>query len=76
MVARSRPATPIELSASDFEALVAFVRDGLLDQRASPQRLCRLVPAGVPSGFPTMRFDGCPRREDDPRPQVWKPRSG
>ena len=52
-------ATPIDLSEREFNALVAFVRDGLLDGRANKQRLCDLVPARVPSGFPTMLFDEC-----------------
>jgi cytochrome c peroxidase len=55
-------ATPIDLSAREFNALVAFVRDGLLDERAKRQSLCDLIPAKVPSGFPTMRFEGCPQR--------------
>jgi cytochrome c peroxidase len=62
-------ATPIHLSDREFNALVAFVRDGLLDERASAQRLCDLVPAAVPSGFPTMRFEAC-----RPRPHTEKPR--
>jgi len=52
---------PIDLSAEEFENLVAFVRDGLLDSRATKQNLCKLVPATVPSGFPTMLFENCPR---------------
>jgi len=55
-------ATPIDLNAREFNALVAFVRDGLLDERAKRQSLCDLIPAEVPSGFPTMRFEGCPQR--------------
>jgi cytochrome c peroxidase len=54
-------ATPIELSADELNNLVAFVRDGLLDERATRQNLCRLVPPAVPSGFPTMRFENCPQ---------------
>lgn len=54
-------ATPIELSPDEVNQLVAFVRDGLLDQRATKQHLCRLVPQAVPSGFPTMRFETCPQ---------------
>ncbi|MBK5295804.1 MAG: hypothetical protein JJE40_01525 [Vicinamibacteria bacterium] len=55
-------ATPIDLNAREFNALVAFVRDGLLDHRADKQSLCGLVPATVPSGFQTMRFEECPQR--------------
>ena len=59
-------ATPIRLTGREFAALVAFVRDGLLDERARPHALCELVPASVPSGYPMMRFDECrPRRKDD-----------
>jgi cytochrome c peroxidase len=54
-------ATPINLSADEFRNLVAFVRDGLLDERATKRNLCRLVPNRVPSGFPTMRFETCPQ---------------
>jgi cytochrome c peroxidase len=53
--------TPVDLSAAEFHHLVAFVRDGLLDERATRQNLCRLVPGAVPSGFPTMRFETCPQ---------------
>lgn len=52
-------ATPVLLSDHEFRALVTFVRDGLLDQRAQSQNLCSLVPASVPSGLPVLRFEGC-----------------
>jgi len=52
-------ATPTVLSATEFNALVAFVRFGLLDERARRDNLCELIPSSVPSGFPTMRFEGC-----------------
>jgi cytochrome c peroxidase len=52
---------PIQLSADEFENLVAFVRDGLLDPRVSKQNLCKLPPAAVPSGMPVFRFEGCPQ---------------
>jgi cytochrome c peroxidase len=55
-------AKPIDVTAREFEALVAFVQDGLLDERASRQNLCALVPGSVPSGYPTMRFEECPQR--------------
>ena len=51
---------PPELSAEEFADLVEFVRNGLMDPRASRHSLCRLVPDSVPSGLPTMRFEGCP----------------
>lgn len=52
-------ATPISLHAGEFEALVAFVRFGLLDDRAGPQNLCALIPKSVPSGYSTMQFQAC-----------------
>jgi hypothetical protein len=52
---------PIELSPRNFQALVAFVRDALLDERAKRQNLCALIPNSVPSGYPTMRFEECPQ---------------
>jgi len=54
-----RVAKAMPLSTRDFDALVAFVRDGLLDPRALPANLCQLVPAAVPSGMPVARFEGC-----------------
>jgi cytochrome c peroxidase len=54
-----RVAEPIDLRPEEFNALVAFVRDGLLDPRALPENLCHLVPAVVPSGLEVARFQGC-----------------
>jgi cytochrome c peroxidase len=50
-------ATPIELTTKQFEQLVAFVRDGLLDERAKPDNLRRLIPRRVPSGRPVFTFE-------------------
>lgn len=47
---------PVTLSAEEFEALVDFVGNGLLDPDARPQRLRRLVPEKLPSGRPGLRF--------------------
>lgn len=55
----------ISLSAQEFGDLVAFVRFGLLDDRAQPRSLCRLVPRSVPSGLDLIQFEDCP-----PPPQV------
>ena len=52
--------TPIHLSGGEFEALVVFVRDGLLDERAKKKNLCPLIPASVPSGYTGMVFEECP----------------
>jgi cytochrome c peroxidase len=59
VLARLDPAlsSPIILSESQFEQLVAFVRHGLLDPRATPERLRRLVPHSVPSGRPMLVFE-------------------
>jgi cytochrome c peroxidase len=59
VLARLDPAlsTPIVLTESQFEQLVAFVRHGLLDPRATPERLRRLVPRTVPSGRPMLVFE-------------------
>jgi Cytochrome c peroxidase len=59
VLARLDPAlsTPIVLTESQFDQLLAFVRDGLLDPRASPDRLRHLVPRTVPSGRPVLVFE-------------------
>ena len=51
--------TPIRLSGGEFDALVAFVRDALLDERATKAYLCPRVPVSVPSGYPTLTFEEC-----------------
>jgi cytochrome c peroxidase len=50
---------PIRLTSREFDDLLAFVRDGLLDPRARPENLCGLAPTTVPSGFPVATFQGC-----------------
>ncbi len=50
---------PISLSAGDFADLLAFVRDGLLDPRATRAHLCPLIPPVVPSSLPVATFQGC-----------------
>ena len=47
---------PVVLSDSELGALVDFVRDGLLDPAARPQRLRRLIPEKLPSGRPSLLF--------------------
>ena len=51
--------TPIVLTRPEFNDLVKFVGDGLLDRRAKKENLCGLVPATVPSGMPVAKFEGC-----------------
>jgi len=53
--------TPIPLAGGEFQALVAFVRDALLDERAKRRNLCPLIPDSVPSGYSTMIFEECKR---------------
>lgn len=48
--------TPSELSQEQLDSLVAFLRNGLLDPRASPERLRRLVPDRLPSGRAPLVF--------------------
>ena len=50
-------AEPIELTDDEVEQIVVFLRDGLLDPRARPENLMKLIPAEVPSGRPVMVFE-------------------
>jgi cytochrome c peroxidase len=50
-------ATSIRLTDEQFRQLVDFVRNGLLDQRAKPESLRKLIPRAVPSGFPVLTFE-------------------
>jgi cytochrome c peroxidase len=50
-------ATPINLTRAQVRQLIAFVRFGLLDPRAKPERLRRLVPRSVPSGRSMFMFE-------------------
>jgi cytochrome c peroxidase len=59
LLARLDPAlaAPIDLTDGQFADLLAFVRDGLLDPRAKPGNLRKLVPAALPSGRPSLTFE-------------------
>lgn len=48
--------TPVSLTPEEFRQLVDFVRNGLLDPRAKPENLRKLIPAKVPSGRPLQTF--------------------
>lgn len=48
--------TPIVLTEDEINALVAFVRDGLHDKRATPHELRKLIPSRLPSGRPVHVF--------------------
>lgn len=52
-------AMPVHLSEREFDDLYRFVSSGLLDRRARPQSLCKLVPEVLPSGAKPLRFQGC-----------------
>jgi cytochrome c peroxidase len=47
---------PVALTDEEFSSLVDFLRDGLLDPDAQPQRLMRLIPEKLPSGRPGLIF--------------------
>jgi cytochrome c peroxidase len=49
--------SPAPLSDDEFQDLLAFVRDGLLDERAAPSHLEKLIPDSVPSGLPLLFFE-------------------
>ncbi|MGB7921744.1 MAG: cytochrome c peroxidase [Pyrinomonadaceae bacterium] len=53
----SRISTPRSLTDDEFRQLVDFVRNGLLDPRARPENLRRLIPTRVPSGRPVQVFE-------------------
>jgi cytochrome c peroxidase len=52
-------ALPIDLTEHEFDDLLSFVREGLLDPRASAAHFCSLIPEAVPSGRPVLTFEGC-----------------
>ena len=47
---------PVRLTDEEFSGLVDFVRNGLLDPAAQPQRLRRLIPEKLPSGRAGLIF--------------------
>lgn len=58
VLARIDPAlaTPVTLPDDEFRQLLAFLRTGLLDPKANPHDLRKLIPARVPSGRPIHVF--------------------
>ncbi|MEP6812578.1 MAG: cytochrome c peroxidase [Actinomycetota bacterium] len=63
-------ANQIALTDSEFDNLVAFVRNALLDPRATAANLRRLVPARLPSGESPLTFEfGQTRRTPSRRPR-------
>ena len=59
VLARIDPAlaTPVRLSSVEFDQLIAFLRNGLLDPKANAHDLRKLIPARVPSGRPVHVFE-------------------
>lgn len=53
-------ATPVALTDEQIDELVAFVGHGLLDPRAEPRNLQKLVPKRLPSGRPALTFEFAP----------------
>jgi cytochrome c peroxidase len=50
-------ATPVTLTVDEFQSLLDFVRGGLHDPRATPDRLRQLIPDRLPSGRPVHIFE-------------------
>jgi cytochrome c peroxidase len=50
-------ASPVHLTDDEFRQLLDFVTHGLVDSRAKPENLRKLVPKSVPSGRPTLKFE-------------------
>ena len=53
---------PVDLTEEEFDALVEFVRNGLLDPAARPQHLRRLIPEKLPSGEAGLMFQSSRER--------------
>jgi len=51
--------SPIRLNDREFQHVLDFVRNALLDGRARKRHLCTLIPESVPSGMPLLGFEGC-----------------
>jgi cytochrome c peroxidase len=51
--------SPVRLTDAEFNDLVSFIKDGLLDDRVRPRNLCKLVPDHVPSGLSAPDFEDC-----------------
>ena len=48
--------TPVALSEEEFRQLLSFLSGGLLDPKARPENLRKLIPARLPSGRPVHNF--------------------
>jgi hypothetical protein len=58
-------AQPIRLTDAEFDQLLAFVRDALLDPKDTLADNCRRIPLGLPSGMAEMQFVDCPPGAND-----------
>jgi len=47
---------PVALTPDELDAMTAFLRDGLLDPAARPERLRHLIPTTLPSGRKPLTF--------------------
>ncbi len=54
----------IQLTSGELDDLFLFVRDGLYDKNASPEKMKKLIPESVPSGVPVAYFEN-PGSDDD-----------
>ena len=54
----ARLADPTFFTEEEIADLVEFLRDALLDERAKPENLMKLIPAELPSGLPPLTFEG------------------
>ncbi len=52
-----RAANPVKLTPAEIDDLVRFVRDALLDPRATPANLRHFVPPTLPSGNAPLSFE-------------------
>ena len=48
--------SPVILTKDEFRQLIDFLRNSLLDDRAKPERLRKLIPTHVPSGRAIQNF--------------------
>jgi cytochrome c peroxidase len=53
----ARLSDPSSLTEAELQDIIAFVREALLDERAKPENLMKLIPAELPSGLPPLVFE-------------------
>jgi len=53
----ARLADPTSFTEEEIADLVDFLRVGLLDERAKPENLMKLIPTELPSGLPPLTFE-------------------